>query len=77
MWLIKYKFSQLDFSSLLQKDSWFANQFLANDGNMELSHSKEEDSALWKEFFDSIKRLDESENLRKVFSEQPERSCNT
>ena len=28
---------------------------------------------MWKDFFDSIKRLDEAENLRKVYSVQPER----
>ena len=32
-----------------------------------------EDTAVWKDFFDSIKRLDEAENLRKVYSVQPER----
>ena len=32
-----------------------------------------EDSDVWKDFFDSVKRLDESENLRKVYSVQPER----
>jgi len=40
----------------------------------ELSDSNEpEDTAVWKDFFDSIKRLDEAENLRKVYSVQPER----
>ena len=32
-----------------------------------------EDTAVWKDFFDSIKRLDEAENLRKIYSVQPER----
>ena len=36
-------------------------------------YAEPEDPSVWKDFFDSIKKLDEAENLRKVYSVQPER----
>ena len=41
--------------------------------NNSFSFGAEPEDTVWKDFFDSIKRLDEAENLRKVYSVQPER----